>query len=493
MRTRGALLLLLACSSAPAEEPADDVTPLTVLLPRDAEELDPRFVTDPYGLKVSRLLSASLVTIDPRTLEVVPDLAEHIEVRGDRTYRVVLRRGLRFADGSPLTSADVVATYQGVVSEALGSVYARTYRRIARVEAIDPRRVEFELEAPHATFMTDLELPVLPEAWATRRLERDAIPDEVVSGPYRLRRRDTSTLELEANPRWHHGNPRWQRLRFVTVRDDNTRALRLLAGAGDVALSVPPMLLPLMDDEPGWTLRSAPGVSTAYLGFHTEVVPLEVREAIAQAVDRALLVETELDGRAHVTETWIPQGHWAHVDLPPRAFDPGAARARIEAAGWQGRRLRLRVGADRFRVSVARAIAAMLREVGLEVEVRPSETASLIADLNRGAFDLCILQVPEVFEPHVLSWFFGGDRVPTPERPGANRWRLRDEALDAALERGRANVAMEIRRDAYRVVQERLHATLPVLPLWQEDTVMVVREGLELDVPRDGRFGTLAR
>lgn len=491
-----ALVLAVACAapSPDHDDPPSEVTPLTVLLPRDAEELDPRFVTDPYGLKVSRLLFASLATIDPRTLEVVPDLAEHIQVTGGRTYRVLLRRGLRFADGAPLTSADVVATFEGVVSEELGSVYARTYRRIERVEALDPRRVEFTLDAPHATFLTDLELPILPAALARTRLDRDAIPTSAVSGPYRLHARDVSTLQLEANPRWHRGNPRWARLRFVTVRDDNTRALRLLAGAGDVAMNaVPPMLLPLFEERDDFEIRTAAGVSTAYLGFHTEAVPLPLREAIAQAVDRALLVETELGGRARVTETWIPQGHWAHIDLPARTYDPAAARSAIEAAGWQGRRLRLRVGADRFRVSVARAVAAMLREAGLVVDVRPSETATLIADLNRGSFDLCILQVPEVFEPHVLSWFFGGDRIPSPERPGANRWRLRDAALDEALERGRAQVDPDARREAYRVVQQRLAAELPVRPLWQEDTVVVVRRGVELDVPRDGRFGTLAR
>jgi ABC-type transport system substrate-binding protein len=117
----------------------------------------------------------------------------------------------------------------------------------------------------------------------------------------------------------------------------------------------------------------------------------------------------------------------------------------------------------------------------------------LIADLNAGRFELCFLQVPEVFEPHVLSWFLASEHVPEQGQLGANRWRLRDDALDAALERGRANPDPATRRDAYTLAQQRLHATLPVFPLWQEDTVVVVRRGLELDVPRDGRFATLAR
>ncbi len=169
---RPATLLLLCafgssgCPSDGSEEAAgahaeNEIVPLVVLLPRDAEELDPRFVTDPYGLKLTRLLFASLVTIDPRTLEVVPDLAESIRLEGDRSYHVTLRHDLVFHDGSPLTSEDVVATFRGIVSERLGSTYARSYERIARVEALGPRHVVFELDAPHATFLTDLEVPIL--------------------------------------------------------------------------------------------------------------------------------------------------------------------------------------------------------------------------------------------------------------------------------------------------------------------------------------------
>ena len=58
------------------------------MLPRDAEQLDPRFVGDPYGLRVSRLLFGSLVTIDPRTLEVIPDLAESVTASSPTQFEV---------------------------------------------------------------------------------------------------------------------------------------------------------------------------------------------------------------------------------------------------------------------------------------------------------------------------------------------------------------------------------------------------------------------
>jgi len=477
---------------------------LTVVIPREAEQLDPRFVGDPYGLRVSRLLFASLVTIDPRTLEVIPDLAESVVPVSPTVYEVTLRPGLRFNDGSPLRADDVAETFRGVVDPELGSRYARTYRRIRSIEVKDGRTLRFVLHEPHATFLTDLELPIVRRVDAHRRMTFEPGSSPVGAGPYRLVEQRQGLLELHANPYWHRGMPRVPRLRLVVIRDDNTRALRMLAGQGDLAIgSVPPLLLPMFEEHPDFKTKTAPGVSTMYLGFNTRSPKLEdvrVRRAIAAAVDRKLLVEAKYRGLGRVTETWIPSGHWAEApSLPRHEFDPKQARALLDEAGYrrptastQRMRLVLRTTSDRFRQSVARAIAGMLHEVGIDVDVRPSEAASLISDLNKGRFELTLLQVPEVLEPHVLSWFFDSSRIPGPRGHGANRWRYENPELDALFEEGRTHVALEERRDAYARAQQILARDLPVLSLWQPHTVAVIRRGVDFDVPRDGRFGTLA-
>lgn len=135
----------------------------------------------------------------------------------------------------------------------------------------------------------------------------------------------------------------------------------------------------------------------------------------------------------------------------------------------------------------------MWREVGVELTVRPSETGTLIADLDRGRFQVCMLQLPEVIEPHVLSWFFGSDHIPRDGHPGANRWRFRSAALDEALERGRVHAERPMRQAAYRDVARVLASELPAFPLWHDDMVAVVRRSDPYRVPRDGRFSGLAR
>jgi ABC-type transport system substrate-binding protein len=137
----------------------------------------------------------------------------------------------------------------------------------------------------------------------------------------------------------------------------------------------------------------------------------------------------------------------------------------------------------------------MLRDVGIDLDVRPSEGATLLADLARGRFELAFLQSPDVVEPHVLSWFFASDRIPIPgKREGANRWRLQDPELDQALELGRSQTDRPVRIEAYHRVQHLLARDLPVIPLWHDDVVAVTSDRLsDFRVPRDARLGTLVR
>jgi peptide/nickel transport system substrate-binding protein len=488
------LVVCTACRSSPARSPDEYV----VLLPRDVQELDPRHVGDAYGHKVSRLLFASLVTIDAQTLEVIPDLAQRVDVLSPSEYRVILRPALTFSDGSALDAHDVLATFRSVTDPRIQSRYAPTYRRIARMHAPDPQTVVFELDGPHATFLTDLELPVLRAEDASRRIARLGEAPPIGAGPYVLESRVAGSLELRANPRWHAGTARMPKLHLLAVRDDNIRALRMLAGAGDVALNaVPVQLLPLFASSE-FSVRSAHGTGTTYIGVNMQAGALadpRVRRAIAHAIDRAALIDAKLAGYAQLARTPIPPGHWAFApDTPGYAFDPARARALLREAGVAHLRLSLRCGSDRLRLSIARAIAAMLRDVGIELELRPSETASLIAELDRGRFELTMLQLPELIEPHVLSWFFGSGHVPGPGREGANRWRMTNAELDAALERGRRSTVRAERIAAYRDVQRVLAEQLPVIALWHEDVVAVTSaRAASLVVPRDGRFSTLAR
>lgn len=448
---------------------------------------------------MSRLLFRGLVAVDGDRLEGRLDLAERLEVSPDGTvFRATLRPDSTFADGTAITAGDVVATFESTQDAGLHSRFRETYARVTRVVAETDRRVRFELSSPHAPFFTDLELPIVRRRDAARRMSMEDGASWSGSGAFVLESADDRHVALV---RRSDG----RRVVLRVVRDESTRVLRLLGDGGDAALgNVSAQNLELFENDPRFHVLEAEGSGTVYLGTRTDAPALRdvrVRRAISLAIDRDALVAAKYRGRATPAIDWIPDGHWAagvrtgtlvEADGRPR-FAPEEAARLIDEAGARGTVLVLRASEDHLRVSTARAIARSLAPLGLDVRVRASDTATLLSDLDRGRFDLALLAVPELVEPHVLWWFFASENVPQPGRAGgANRWRFRDPVADALIERGRTATTRDARATVYEELSARLREQLPVIPLLHERSIAVVRRDVtRLRPTRDGRYGTL--
>lgn len=498
-RSRPALSALLLALAACSGRPAPDPDLVTVLVAREPDTLDPRMCVDPSCVKVTRLLYRSLVTIDPETLELVPDLARSVTEVDPLRYDIELRRGVTFHSGRALTSADVAATLRSAADERLGSPYRQTYARFRAVEIRGPTSLTLRLAAPHATVLGDLELPVLPAHLATIRPLAGAQADG--TGPFRLVRREHGRLDLAPFEHLEGRPPPSLAVRFRLLQDDNTRALRLLGGGGDVAVNaVPPQLVPVFARERGaFRVLSAPSTSFTYLGLNLEDPVLSdprVRTAIAHAIDRRTLVDGKLAGHATLATGMLAPGGWAYAgDVPRHPYDPARARALLAAAGHERLSLTLLTSTDRFRVGLSRALAWMLGRVGVDVTVRPMELGSLKAELASGNFQAFTMQIPEILEPNVYDRFFHSAAIPTQSAPdrGANRFRYRSDEADRLIEAGRATTERGARRRAYAALQRRLALDLPCVPLWHEDHVSVVSARVRgAFASRTGRFEPLA-
>jgi peptide/nickel transport system substrate-binding protein len=477
------LAVLASCRAAPPPHGT-----IRVLVANEPETLDPRFCTDPLCVKVTRLLYASLVGIDGETLRPFPDAAESITREGPQAYRIRLRHGVLFHDGREMTVDDVRATLVGAASPALGSPHRHAYERIAQIEVRGRYELLVRLSEPHATFVTDLDLPILPAEYAEKKLAPGV---EHGAGPFRLVHAAAGHLVLVPFARYRGGAPR-VRVEVIAVPDDNARALRLIGGGGDLAQnSLPPPLWPLFEKDRRFRVEEAPSATFTYLGMNLEdptMRDVRVRRAIAHAIDRRALVQGKLGGRAVLATGYLPKGHWAYsADVPRYEYDPARARRLLDEAGLvdpPGPRPRAtllyRTSTDRFRLGLARAIAAMLRAVGLDVDLRASEMAVLKSDLARGRYQIFSLQIPEVIEPNMAKPFFHSESAPSRSNPeaGPNRMRYRSAVADRLIEEGRSTDDPAARRRAYAALQRVLAEDLPVVPLWHEDNVAIVRRGI---------------
>jgi peptide/nickel transport system substrate-binding protein len=450
---------------------ADDARPLEVIVANDPETLDPRYATDAVGLRATRLVHAGLVRLDPDTLAPRPYLAAAWRFDDPLTLVVELRDDVRFHSGAPLRAADVVATLRAFASPKVASRHARVVEAIAEVRADGDHRVVVHLARPHATLLTDLELPILRADQADSRPAPDGSLDGL--GPYRVVRVERGDVLLEPA----EGGPLPRPARAVvlrTVHDENARALRLEAGRADVALNlVSPMLLPALAGDSSLGISARPGANLTYVVVQHERAPLgdaRVRRAISAAIDRGLITRTLFDGRARPAGGLLSPTHWAHADVPLLPFDAAVARQLLAQAGAGGSRLTLLTSTDRLRGDIARFVAQELEDVGLLVTVVPLELGTMIARLNAGDFDIAMLTIPEVTEPNVLRHFLHGAFVPP---AGANRGRVRDAELDALLDAGDEEPDPDARRGIYARVEALDRERMHLVPLWYEDQVAV--------------------
>jgi peptide/nickel transport system substrate-binding protein len=471
---------------------SDPARPIEVVVATETSTLDPRFATRSLDVKVTRLVHAGLVGLDPSTLEPVPLVAESVRFESDRIVDVVLRAGIRFHGGQPLGPEDVCATVDAVRDPALGSPHRTIVSSIGRCIPTAPLALRIELDSPRATILTDLELPVLRRDQARSVARPDGSLDGL--GPFSVQAATPSVVELR--PEATNVLPRPKHPVVVrTVRDENARVQRLLAGRADIAPnSISPTLIPALTGREGLEIVSRGGANVTYLLFQNDRAPfdrVEVRRAVARALDRELIAKTLLAGRAVAAVSLLPPGHWAaESQLGSERFDPDGARRIL--AGL--RETSLLTSTDRSRVTLARAIGQMLGDAGFPTAVVPIDLGVLFTRLDAGDFDMALLQLPELTEPNVLSWFFNPSGVPGEGGAGKNRARYRNPVARDLFDDASRVVERTKRQADYRALARLMASDVPVVPLFHEDQVAVVSTRARGFSPSaEGRWLSLAR
>jgi peptide/nickel transport system substrate-binding protein len=487
-----ALFTLPACSRAEAPTGAAPAPrPLEMLVPNDAETLDPRHATDAIALRATRLIHAGLVRLDPDTLEARPYLAHAWSWLDSRTLRIELREGLHFHSGAPFTTRDVSATIAAFKSPGVGSRHARVVDAIGPVDVESEHVLVIHLARPHATLLTDLELPVLRADEASGPPRPDGSLDGL--GPFVVARRAPGEIELAPASGGAMPTPA-RSVMLRTVHDENARALRMHAGRADLVVNgFSPTLIPALERAPGVTVNARRGANLTYLLARTDRGPMadpRVRRALATAIDRERIATTLLAGRAQAATTLLPPQHWAHAPAPPWPADRAAARASLAEAHPGRLHVTLLTSTDRLRGTIARFLAQELAEVGADIEVVPLELGTLIGRLGAGDFELATLQLPEITEPNVLRVFLHSSSIP-PE--GANRGRVRDAEVDRLLDEGAATLDPGARKTIYAALEKRVRDEALLIPLWHEDQIAVVSDRARAFVPSaEGRWLGLA-
>jgi peptide/nickel transport system substrate-binding protein len=487
-RTLGLLLgsfAVVSCAPPSTSDPGIIVVGLT----SSPSNLDPRFGIDDSSQKLHQLMFDGLLVHDANLRATTEGgLAERLEHPDPTTYVVTLRRGVRFHDGRELTSADVTHTFRTILDPASRSPHRGAFRGLETVEARDGYTVVFTLREPFSSFPINLIIPQI--------VPQDAGPDfhsrPIGTGPYRLVSHVTDDrVELSRFDDYWQGAARNQGLVLRAVPDEVMRGLELRNGTMDVVVNdISPDILHQLRDDGRLQTQTTPGVDYQYIGLNFRdpaLGDLRVRQAIAHAIDRQAIVAHLRRGLATVANGLVAPIAWAYEpDVAAYDYDPGRAGALLDEAGFRdpdgdGPLPRLRLSLKTSNIEFNRLQAAVVQQdlarVGIALDVRMYEFATLFADVIGGNFQMYFLQWAggALADPDILRRVFHSSQAPP---VGFNRGRFRNAELDALLDDAATEVDSARQRELFARVQQLVSRELPYISLWHKTNFAIAQRSL---------------
>lgn len=479
-----ALFIVAACGTSQRQ---DGPQTLVVGVEAGPGTIDPRRGGDQATSRVNDLLFDGLVRVDHDGL-IQPALAESWEIPDPLTYIFHLREGVRFHDGSSFGSEDVRQTLETILSPDFPTYRKEDFSHVEQVETPDRLTVLIRLHRPFAPLLFNLAVGIVPA-------ESGRDPGELLpgTGPYRLvEHRPDRYVLFARHDDYYLGPASMPAIRFKIVPQVTVRMLELRKGSVQMVINdLNPDILQQFRDNPGFQVLETAGCTYAYIGFNlTDPVlgDLRVRQAIAMAINREEMVNDWALGTAVPASGLIPPMSWAWVpDLPQPPYDPAAARALLDRAGYpdpdgpDGAAVRFSLEFKGSTSDVSRQKSAILKEylrqVGIELKIRQLEWGTFYEDIRKGFFQIYSLNWTGIglLDPDILRTRFHSALAPP---AGLNRGQYGNPEVDRLLEAGLESPLQEERFPLYAEAQRLIADDLPYINLWYKKNYVVLQKGL---------------
>jgi peptide/nickel transport system substrate-binding protein len=322
---------------------------------------------------------------------VAPSLAESWTVSPDQlTYEFVLRRGVKFHNGEPVTAEDVKFSMERYRGAGAGPFKAR----IAGIDVVDPHRVRFRFKQPWPDFLTFYGTPATGAGWIVPKKYVEKVGDDgfkkapIGAGPYRFVSFTPGVeLVLEAVDGYWRKTPTVKRLVFKAIPDEATRLAALKRGEVDIAYSIRGALAEELRRTPGLTLAPNYPPGTFWLVFPEQWTDPKspwadrrVRLAASEAIDRQAINQAETLGFSKITGSIIPHTFDFFWPSPPPSYDPAKARRLLAEAGYPSGFEAGEYYCDASYANLGEAVVNYLNAVGIRSKLRPLERAAFIAN-----------------------------------------------------------------------------------------------------------------
>lgn len=377
-------LMPLAVSARQSTPVAELMPELVIDLSGSPDNLTPALTYSTRDWSVLHAIYDSLLDFGPDG-EILPQAAESFESDDAMTFRVKLREGLTFHDGSPVTSAAITRNVQHI--KDADSQISELYDVITEVREIDDLTAEIVCSEPAAW------LPSQMVVWGVL-ISESATDDSLAtapvgSGPYMFEEWvQGSHISLVRNPEYPLGTPKGdplaERVVYRFVPEAATRVADLTTGQAHIVAEIPQDQIAGIEQGGHQALTSAI-LGTAFIRIASDVEPFSnplVGQALNHAVDVQAIADALVDPEARRLASVFPDPRGLGFDqsLEPFAYDPDKARELLAEAGVTDAidaQIQIVAGS---RTDVVEAVVAQLAEVGVNLEIVATELAEFNQD-----------------------------------------------------------------------------------------------------------------
>lgn len=454
---------------------------------------------NPYGDSATQMnniwcqIYGCLFRFSPQTNDYEGYLAESWENVSPNVWRVVLRDDLVRHDGGPPPRAEDVIHSIDRINTDPDSQQGHRVATIERAVALDERTVEIHTTTPDVTLIDRLADSFIvtskelfdahgtaadtshPYGWGPFTLNEYLIDDRIV---------------MERSEHWPHEEGVPEVIVYQQIREATQRVTAMLNGEIQVARAIPPELLSRFDGRDDIQLIESNSNELMFMAMNVGFEPwddVRIRRAAAMAIDREAIIDRLLGGKAVQLEGVIGEGQFCYSGLPdnPVTYDPEGARALLAEAGYpnggpavqfftpNGRYL-----ADR---EVGQVIAAMLEQVGFEVDFQAPEWGSLWADIRTGRAPAYYMGRGTVVDPAIpMIQYFGTGETP--------RIQYSNPELDEMLDRQAAEFDVEARCALLREINQLIIDESPAHFLWTYMFTTATPAGTTVEVLPNGEL-----
>ncbi|HVB64385.1 MAG TPA: ABC transporter substrate-binding protein [Nitrolancea sp.] len=368
---------------------------LTVDMLQNPQGLDPQVNTNNESFMAMLELYEQLIDYDPQSDMYYPQLVEAMpDVSNPQVYSFKLRQGIKFTDGSELTTADVKDTFDYILKMGPKAPPFSLYNSLDNVEIHDAYAFTMNLKTPNAMFIPFLSsiMGGIVKKGARDKQDLTRDPTGAGCGPFKLVEWvNGDHISYERNEAYFRkGFPKFQKLVYKILVDDTARESQLLSGAIDLSGYVPKKDFDRVSKTKGFTGAHFPSTRVDYVQLnliHELGKDVHIRRAMAFAIDNEALVQNTLYGLGTAAHGPVCPGTPFYDAAVEKVayFDLAKAKAELALSSQpNGFSFDLLCENNPYIVQQATLIQAMLGKVNIKANVTPLEKVAYTTKIKKG-------------------------------------------------------------------------------------------------------------